>query len=242
MRNKSLHSDYEIENLTSREKRIFGKSVCEKDQGVFISQDLKWGEQVKSAAAKGNKILGMLKNTFVSRDSELWKKLYTTLVRPHLEYAAQLWSPDLDKDIERLEKVQRRASKIPKGLGNLPYEERLKIWGLTSLKKRRERGDVIQMYKHIYNLEDINWHKKPRMAPARDTSDRACRNLNNLSIQRESFPSRNKNDFCHFVNVRHEFFTNRVSEFWNKLPNSVVNASTMNTFKARHDEVQKRLL
>ena len=63
---------------------------CEKDQGVFISNDLKWVNQVRHSAGKGNKVLGMLTKTFESRDSSLWKKLYLSLVRPHLEYAVQV--------------------------------------------------------------------------------------------------------------------------------------------------------
>jgi len=205
---------------------------------------LKWEEQARLSAAKGNKILGILKKTFVSRDTELWRKLFTSLVRPHLEYAVQVWNPYLEKDIEVIEKVQRRSSKVPDELKNLEYEERLKRWGLTTLTVRRVRGDAIQIYKHINNIEKINWHKNPKFAPViyGEGVNRACKNQNSLAIQRETFPSRNVNDFCHFVNVRHHFLINRVSEFWNKLPETVIKAPTLNSFKARLDEIQQRLL
>ena len=55
------------------------------------------------------------------------------------------------------------------------YEERLKVWGLTTLKERRKRGDAIQMYKYANKLEFINWHKEPKFAQLRETSDRECR-------------------------------------------------------------------
>ena len=71
----------------------------------------------------------MLKKAFVSRDSEIWNLLNVLLVRPHLEYAIQAWCPYLGMDIEALEEVQRRASKIPKELYGLDYEERIKVWG-----------------------------------------------------------------------------------------------------------------
>ena len=58
---------------------------------------------------------------FVSRDIELWKKLYIALVRPHLEFSAQVWSPYLAKDIVEVEKVQARATRIPWKLNDLPY-------------------------------------------------------------------------------------------------------------------------
>ena len=114
------------------------------------------------------------------------------------------------------------------------------LTGLTALEKRRERGDVIEFFKHFANLDEINWHKGPDLMAARP--ERTCRQMNSQSVRREAFPSSNANNFCHFVNVRHEFFLNRVSEYWNKLPNDVVSAPTLNSFKARYDKLQERLL
>ena len=63
------------------------KTVSEKVQGVIVRADLKWGDHIITAASKANRVIGMLKKTFVSRDSEIWKILYVSLVRPHLKYA-----------------------------------------------------------------------------------------------------------------------------------------------------------
>jgi hypothetical protein len=104
-------------------------------------------------------MLGMLKRTFVSRDTDLWKKLYTSMIRPHLEYAVQVWNPRLLGDIESLEKVQRRATKIPTKLSRLSYDQRLAELGLTSLKDRRVRGDLIQMFKIMKGLDVVEWEK-----------------------------------------------------------------------------------
>ena len=101
----------------------------------------------------------MLKQTFVSRDTDLWKKLYTSMTRPHLAYAVQVWNPRLIGDKERLEKVQRRATKTPSKLSKLSYDQRLAKLGLTSLKYRRVRGDLIQMFKIMKGLEVVEWKK-----------------------------------------------------------------------------------
>ena len=102
-----------------------GDRYTERDLGVMIAEDVKWINQINHVVNKANRMLGLLRRTFESRDSSLWKDLYLALIRPHLEYAVQTWNPHLIGDIEKLELVQRRDLKIPECFESLRYSERL---------------------------------------------------------------------------------------------------------------------
>jgi ribonucleases P/MRP protein subunit RPP40 len=81
-----------------------------------------------------------------------FKQLYVTFVRPHLEYASSAWNPYRIGDENGIENIQRRATKLGPSLKRLSNKERVEKLGLTTLKKRRERGDIIQYYKIVKGL------------------------------------------------------------------------------------------
>jgi hypothetical protein len=127
-----------------------------RDLGVIVHQSLKPSCQCLQAAKKANRVLGMIHRTITNKSPKIMVKLYKQLVRPHLEYAIQAWSPWLQKDIQLLESVQRRATRMISGFRDLPYEERLRRLHLMTLERRRERGDVIEAYKIMKALEDVD--------------------------------------------------------------------------------------
>ena len=82
--------------------------------------------------------------------------MYKALVRSHLEYGNVIWCPYLKRQFIQKEKIQRRATKIVPECKGMGYEKRLKFWRLYSLKGRRIRGDLIQVYKTFQEIDDMD--------------------------------------------------------------------------------------
>ena len=108
---------------------------------------LKWPDHISHAKAKAFSTMGMLKRAFRTWVRHSFRILYTTYVRPHLEYCSSVWNPSSEEDIKNLESVQRRATKFVPDLRCAKYEDRLKAIGIPSLSHRRRRGDLIQYFK-----------------------------------------------------------------------------------------------
>ena len=97
----------------------------ERDLGVYIDEELKFHDHVSKAVAKASRLLGLIRATFTCLDNVTMPRLFTTMVRPHLEYGNVIWHPRFRRDSVEIEKVQRRATKLIPEIRHLPYDKQL---------------------------------------------------------------------------------------------------------------------
>ena len=197
----------------------------EKDLGVIIDMEMTFEEHIAAKVKKANGMMGLIRRTFSYLDGDTFKKLYSSFVRPHLEYANSVWSPHLRKHIKMLENVQIRGTKLVDGMKTMSYPERLQALELPTLLHRRDRGDMIQVWKHF------NSYDKSTISPNFRPIPRATRGHPfQLTWQKAKDGEKG---------LQNNSFYFRVSNMWNLLPPDVVNAENINTFKSRLDGAWK---
>ena len=214
-----------VENITHTHQYKISDHVLEhvfdeKDLGVTFDSDLNFETHIASKVNKANSIAGLIRRTFSFLDGPHFKRLYVSFVRPHLEYAQSVWAPHLKRHIDMLENVQIRATKLIDGFSQLTYTERLKILNLPTLAYRRARGDMIEVYKHIYAYD------KETMS-GRFIPKRGNRQHNQQLIWYKA------KDGTRGVQSNSFYF--RTVKIWNDLPNHVIESPTINAFKNRLD-------
>ena len=194
----------------------------QKDLGVMISNDLKSESQVIYCVKRANQKLSMIKHTFSYIDEEVFLLLYKVFVRPILEYCQTTWAPYLQKDINMIENVQRRATKLVKSIKDLEYEDRLAHLKLYKLSDRRCRGDMLYFYKILNGMVNLDPLKLVTMSKNPYGSRGHDYKLQHVYPAPKTDLGRN-------------VFSNRIVLPWNRLPASVVNSPTTEVFKSTYD-------
>ena len=193
-----------------------------KDLGVIVSNDLKWTNHIDHITNKASIISYQLLKTIKSNNIWTWMKLFTTYIRPMLEFNTPIWSPYLLKDINKIERVQRNFTKVAFNRCKIPfnsYEDRLSKIGYLSLVKRRKYFDLIMMFKIINNLNDVNFN------------DYFILNSKSYTLRSHSYQVKPKfNSTC--SQWHHSFFS-RIIPLWNTLPSHLVSKPLLRNFK--HD-------
>lgn len=197
------------------------KITSEKDLGVLVSDNFTWKSHIDAIINKANSCVAWVLRSIITRSPEVMLKIYKCMIRPHLEYCVQLWSPLPThgnwSTILALEKVQRNFTRAIDGMGLLTYENRLKKLGLTTLLERRARGDLIETFRIISGNANYG------------------NNFFNVSQRGRNLISR-PGDQSKF---KHSFLCRRVVAYWNKLPVNVKSAENVNQFKNRLDKFRE---
>ncbi|MEL7307906.1 MAG: reverse transcriptase family protein, partial [Pseudomonadota bacterium] len=197
-----------------------------RDLGVYISNDLKPSLQCMKAVSKGHRMLSVIKLCFKHLDVSVLVRLYKAFVRPVLEYCSVAWCPYYVKDIDALEKVQRRMSRILPQLRQMDYEERLSHLRISSLKLRRLRYDLLCAFKIVNNDVNLSFENFFTFSHSVDSE----RSVSTRGTSERSFYVRH----CR-LNVRKFWFSQRVIPFWNALPPACKKAECFEIFKRELD-------
>ncbi|PLS49478.1 hypothetical protein CYV29_15670, partial [Carnobacterium maltaromaticum] len=195
--------------------KVLGKIDVQRDLGVQVHCSLKVATQVNRVVKKAYGMLSFIGRGIEYKSWQVMLQLYRTLVRPHLEYCVQFWSPHYQKDVDALERVQRRFTRMLPGMEGASYEERLSRLGLFSLERRRLRGDLIEVYKIMRGIDRVD---SKRLFPRVGVS---ITRGHEFKVKGEKFRG----------DMRGKFFTQRVVGAWNALPAEVVDAGTIASFK-----------
>ena len=143
---KNSNTTYTLYDLATNSNNILQSTKEQKDLGIWTTSTMNFTMHCQKTASKANQALGMIKQNFKYMSKDSLMTLYKTFVRPHLEYCTPNWNPGYCKDIDILERVQRRATKLIPSISTFSYETRLNHLQLHSLYCRRQRSNLRLRY------------------------------------------------------------------------------------------------
>ena len=193
----------------------------EKDIGVIFDAQLEFDKHINAKINKANAIFAMIRRSYKFLNMEIFLHLYKALVRSNIEYANSVWCPYKMKYIESVENVQRRATRTIPELKGLSYGERLQKLKLPTLVYRRLRGDMIETFKMI------NGYYDSRVIPKFVFRDSDMLRGHSKMLLKVRFNKK----------LRSYSFTQRIINIWNSLPEGLVSAPSVNSFKNRLDKL-----
>jgi len=150
---------------------------------------------------------------------------FYTLVCPHVEYCVSAWSPYYEKDKALLERIQHRFTRMIPGFKQLPYESRLLRLQLWTLEERRHRADLLEVFKMYSGSTLVSFHQFFTLSQVQLLF--TCGHSAKIAKVR-----------CH-LDLHHHFFSCRVIDRWNSLPQNVIDSSSVNCFKNALDKIRK---
>ncbi len=196
----NLEYNYKIDNV------LLKKLHEHKDVGIIVDKEFKFSRMTEEACRRANSVLTQITRAVQYRSEKTMFGLYKQYVLPHVEFSSPAWSPYLRGDVLKLERVQRRATRMIEGFDALEYPERLERLGFLSLSERRARADLVMVHGLLNGRGGLpveNLFTRSRVQRTRSNY------YGNIQVQRA------RHDY------RHNFFTLRVARMWNALPDSL---------------------
>ena len=221
-----------LQHLYHMNEYAMKTTELEKGIGVYMHSSLKPSAHIAESVKKANRALGILLRCLTFRDKYHFIRLYKMYVRCHLEYAVQAWNPWLKQDVENIEAVQKRAIRCCFGLVGDSYEDKLQEVGLTTLVDRRRRGDMLETYKIMNEIDDVDyrtWFTKV------DEQHQKTRQAVTISEVGTVLATDNLMKPKSKLEIRKNFFSCRVVDHWNNLPGDVRRAANVPEFKKKYD-------
>jgi len=186
------------------------------DLGIAIDSNLKFSQHINNNVRKGLARSNLIFKCFQSRDTAILLRAFKTFVLPLLEYNSPVWSPHLLKDINLIEKVQRRFTKRLPGMSDLSYGDRLSALATEQLEARRLRTDLVTAYKIIFGLTILNRDSFFKFSEC------------TINTRGHSYKLLQPTCSC---DVRNNCFPVRVVKMWNSLPPNLTDFSNIYNFK-----------